>query len=417
MRYQVSMFPWLTVVCFVLTAFSQNREYPDFALQAPPVNTSPGPEYASWTRVFQGIPGIERTVNGRLWAVWYAGDIDEGPGNYVVLVTSTDEGKTWSEPKLVIDPPGDVRAFDPCLWQDPHGRVWLFWSQAYGLWDGRGGVWAIISDNPDSDHPRWSKPRRLADGVAINKPIILTTGDWLLPLAVWNVECDLPEVNEWHNLGLTDRVMKILCHDLGEHKGVNVYSSGDNGKTWKLVGQVLAPNKLLFEPMIVQRRDGSLWMLIRTKEGIGQSISADNGRSWGQVGESEIRHPFSRFFISRLRSGHLLMVRHNPPSIEYPDDPTTCENCGQMNRSHLTAYLSDDDGRSWYGNLSLDERERVSYPDGVQADNGTIYIIYDRLRNTEREILMATFTEEDARRGKCVTDKCQLRMLVNRARE
>src|SRR5437870_6118540 len=62
------------------------RTYPDFALRAPPVNTSPGPEYASSTRMFQGIPGIERTAKGRLWAVWTAGGTGEGPLNYVVLV-------------------------------------------------------------------------------------------------------------------------------------------------------------------------------------------------------------------------------------------------------------------------------------------------------------------------------------------
>jgi hypothetical protein len=41
------------------------RTYPDFALQPPRVNTSPGPEYASSTRMFQGIPSIERTAKGR----------------------------------------------------------------------------------------------------------------------------------------------------------------------------------------------------------------------------------------------------------------------------------------------------------------------------------------------------------------
>jgi hypothetical protein len=46
------------------------------------------------------------------------------------------------------------------------------------------------------------------------------------------------------------------------------------------------------------------------------------------------------------------MVRHNPPTIAI--------------RSHLTAYLSDDDGRSWHGGLLLDERNGVSYPDGVE---------------------------------------------------
>ena len=90
----------------------------DPALVAQTLKTAPGPNYADSTRIFQGIPGIERAANGRLWALWYAGGPDEpgeGPGNYVVLVTSGDDGKTWSGPKLVIDPPGPVRAYDPCL--------------------------------------------------------------------------------------------------------------------------------------------------------------------------------------------------------------------------------------------------------------------------------------------------------------
>jgi hypothetical protein len=27
----------------------------------------------------------------------------------------------------VIDPSGPVRAYDPCLWHDPRGRLCLFW--------------------------------------------------------------------------------------------------------------------------------------------------------------------------------------------------------------------------------------------------------------------------------------------------
>ena len=77
------------------------KSYPDFALQVSPINTSPGPEYASWTRMYQGIPGIERTGKGRLWAAWIVGG--EGPMDYIVLATSTDDGKSWSEPKLVIE--------------------------------------------------------------------------------------------------------------------------------------------------------------------------------------------------------------------------------------------------------------------------------------------------------------------------
>ena len=64
-------------------------------------------------------------------------------------------------------------------------------------------------------------------------------------------------------------------------------------------------------------------------------------------------------------------------------------------RSHLTAMLSEDDGKTWPYTLLLDERNEVSYPDAAQADDGYIYVTYDWERVKQREILMAKFTEED----------------------
>ena len=79
--------------------------------------------------------------------------------------------------------------------------------------------------------------------------------------------------------------------------------------------------------------------------------------------------PHARFFIRRLASGKLLLVKHDPP-----DGKT---------RSHLTAYLSDDDGATWEGGLMIDERPGVSYPDGVQAPDGTLYEVSNRPRKPE----------------------------------
>ena len=376
------------------------QTYPDFALQPPPINTNPGPEYAAWTRVQQGVSGIERTGYGRLWATWSVGAHGH-PAGYVVLLTSRDNGRTWSEPTLVIDPPGNVSAGDSALWRDPLGRLWLFWTQMYGG-DGRFGVWALVSENPDAESSAWFPPRRIADGKALNKPTVLSTGEWLLTVAVPVGACSVPEMNTTYRLGLTPSVIKSLCHDLGDRKGTSVYRSVDQGKTWAWLGQARIPD-VCCEHMIVERRDRSLWMLARTFYGIGQSVSTDGGKTWGQSEPSGIRHPVTRFFLRRLQSGRVLLVRHNPPE--------------QLLRSHLTAYLSDDDGRSWTGGLLLDERNGVSYPDGVEAANGTIYIVYDRGRNTDREILMATFTEADVMQTTCVTAVCRLRTIVNRAGE
>jgi hypothetical protein len=82
---------------------------------------------------------------------------------------------------------------------------------------------------------------------------------------------------------------------------------------------------------------------------------------------------------------------------------------------HRTARLSDDSGRTWRGGPLLDEREQVSYPDGVQARDGTIYIIYDRERTRAREILLAVSRQEDIRLGRAQSGRARLRLLVNKA--
>ncbi|HQO35210.1 MAG TPA: exo-alpha-sialidase, partial [bacterium] len=79
---------------------------------SPKISTDPGAKYGDATRVFQGIPGIERAKSGCLWATWYGGGEGEGPENYVMLVTSGDDGHTWTNLRLVIDPEGEVRVRD-----------------------------------------------------------------------------------------------------------------------------------------------------------------------------------------------------------------------------------------------------------------------------------------------------------------
>ena len=78
------------------------------------------------------------------------------------------------------------------------------------------------------------------------------------------------------------------------------------------------------------------------------------------------------------------------------------------------AFVSDDDGKTWRGGVIIDEREKVTYPDGVQGGDGTIYIIYDHNRTPDGAVLMAAFTEEDARAGRAVTDNVRLQVEVAR---
>ena len=63
------------------------------------------------------------------------------------------------------------------------------------------------------------------------------------------------------------------------------------------------------------------------------------------------------------------------------------------------AFVSEDDGRSWSKGLLLDQRPGVSYPDGQQTNDGTIYITYDYNRIKDQNILMTSFSENDILMG------------------
>lgn len=341
----------------------------DVALEPASVIVSPWKQHIPPTRR-QGVPGIERTAKGRLWAV-YGRDV-ESTRNYQVLRKSDDDGRSWSDVKLMILPSQGVRAMSASIWIDPQGRMWVFWGQSFGQQDGRYGIWAVVTDDPDAEHPRWSEPRRLGDGIMLNKPTVLSNGDWLFTSSVWKAD-----------------------------DSIKVYASTDRGKTFHLRGTANIPDPETRgpdEPMIVERKDGSLWMMVRVR-GLGETASRDGGKTWAPVKRLAIPHPTSRFFLRRLNSGALLLVKHGPLDKK-------------TGREQLMAFVSDDDGSTWQGGLTIDAREKVTYPDGVQAKDGSIYIIYDYNRTPDGTILMAVFTEEDVRAGKPVTEKTRLRVEV-----
>lgn len=334
-------------------------------------------QYGSENRKFQGIPSLARTKKGRLWAVWYASRSGgEDQNNYVVVAKSDDDGQTWTEPVLAIDPDrgGPVRAFDPQIWLDPSGQLCLFWSQALGHDGTVAGVWVITNENADDPEPNWSHPHRLTDGVMMGKPIVLSCGWWLLPVSTWRE---------------TDHSARAVV-------------STDGGKTWSVRGGCQIPPQMraFDEHMLVERTDGSLWMLVRSNTGyLLESISHNRGKTWPVATRSHIRHPSARFFIRRLSSGKLLLIKHHKTE----------------GRKNLTALLSDDDGATWSDGLVLDERATISYPDGVEAEDGRIFIVYDRNRNTDRQILMAVFTEQDVASGK-PSQHTRLKVIVSQGR-
>ncbi len=396
MKLCLALMSWLS-----LSALAQNdAPLPQSILELPMkpavINTNPGPEYSDEQRDYAMVIGMDRTPKGRIWAAWVAGG--DSPRAYFVAASSDDEGKTWSKPRLVIDVPDaptglEVSVLVGNFWTDPTGRLWLFYDQSLSMFDGRAGLWAITCDNPDDDKPVWSEPRRIWHGMTLNKPTVLSNGEWLLPISLWTRDrIGVPELRE---KGYAD---------LDEVRMANLFVSTDKGTTWTRRGGVMVPETDFDEHMVVELKDGRLWLLARTKQGISESFSSDKGRTWSEAKPSVIQNASARFFIRLLASGNLVLIKNGPLDKRL------------KGRSHMTAFISEDDGKTWKGGLILDERNGVSYPDGFQSPDGTINIIHDRERAKEREIIMHRVTEADILAGKLVTPTSQIKMLISKAR-
>ena len=359
----------------IINPAAQLAEHPEYA------------EYLDGGRPWQGMASMAKdNKSGRLWANWYSGGTGEGPLNYVPIYTSDDDGATWKGPIAVIDPQAEnVRAFDPNIWTDPDGRMWVIWTQSYYRFDGRAGVWVMYTDNPEDEYPTWSEPYRIANGVGICDPLVLEkpvgdlpAGTWLMPAAVWQ-RTAASEIDE----------------TMASENHPNCYVSYDKGLTWQYYSSVMETQaaRTFDENMIVQNSDGTLTMYIRTDAGIERSESSD-GKNWTSSVFAGITETSARFWIGKLEDGVLLAVYN------------------AVGRGHMTAALSYDDGATWPEKIVLQTPYSI-YPDIHIDDKGTIYIIHCENPYNDMEILMSRITKEDIKAGRIVGENSNARIVIN----
>ena len=344
------------------------------------INLNPEKCHQEKYRLWQGCPTILCTPGGRLYAGWYTGGTKE-PSLlcYNVLVRSDDGGLRWSQPLLVIESLKEekILCIDIQLWLDPRNRMWIFWTQRDMNHTIRTPehlqTYAVICENPDADELTFSSPRLIAPGFLRCQPTVLSDGRILLCAYDWTCS--------------------RYCYS----------ESSDGGDTWvRREGGLKNCSDLSYdEDMILEHTDGTLQLLARSDGGEGvlmESFSYDGGNVWTAGAPSGITAPGSRFFIQRLPSGRVLLVKNDSPD----------------KRVMLTAYLSEDDGKSWPYSLLITPGES-SYPDCAVSSGGAIYLVHDRGRTTFKEIRISRFTEEDIRQGEVTDPDSYLCSLISKA--
>jgi predicted neuraminidase len=232
------------------------------------VAPSSQPGLISSTFIFDNAPfasahasTIVETKSG-LVAAWFGGS-DEGFPDVGIWI-SRNHGKGWTPPVEVArwDEKGSrLPCWNPVLFQPRVGLLWLF----YKAGPTPANWWGMLISSND-DGKTWSNPKRLADGFlgpVKNKPIMLKDGSIVAPTSFenrgWRVhfERTIDLGQTWQTVGPVDDDKKweaiqptLLTHPDGriqalarsqQSKIVECWSA-DGGKSWSKLVATSLPN-------------------------------------------------------------------------------------------------------------------------------------------------------------------------------
>ncbi|GIU73496.1 MAG: glycosyl hydrolase [Bryobacteraceae bacterium] len=305
--------------------------------------------------------------NGDLLLVYYGGEGEYARSTAVYLSRLRPGNMRWSDPRPVARDPFRSTGNGVC-WQDPRGRVWLFYVIRFGDTWSTSRIAAKVSDDRGET---WSDPSLLSleEGWMVRgKPILLSSGKWLLPI-YHEVGSDRERVEP-------ETSSLFLLHDPATGR-------------WTPGGKIRSRNGNL-QPAPVELAPGHLLAFCRRGGGytpeergfIIASESFDEGMNWTEGRDTEWPNPNSAVELIRLRSGKLLLI------------------CNPVHhgRTPLTAALSEDGGRTWPWRRNLAEgKDSFAYPSAVQTADGRIHVVYTS--DERRAIRRAIFREEDVMRG------------------
>ena len=240
----------------------------------------------------------------------------------------------------------------------------------------------------------------------MTKPIVLSDGSYLLLVFLSGRQKIAVQFNKHYLAGKNSRFFK----ELDEERKVFAFISKDQGETWEKRGGFVPDESVRDweEPAVIQRKDGSLLAYMRTRQGIYQSESFDVGATWSEpVPVGGLNSSVSRFFLTKLQSGNLLLVYNPRPqgAGESQDE--------LIARRSLAVCLSHDEGKTWTKDFIIEDRVS-SYPDGFQTPDGRIFITYDQERRSG-QICMAVFTEKDVIACQPETPVCIFKYPIHRS--
>jgi hypothetical protein len=338
-------------------------------------NQNDNPKFMLSARNWQGIASIGKDRLGNLYVAWLATETCGGEcnENYLTVSLSRDKGNSWSHNKLILNvkPEDSTRMKEANFFNDKYGNLYMYWGKQVQKKSVAAKEWAItwyskIALSNDGNTINYSPPRRIAEGIMLNKLFYSKFSDQIV----------FPIARSYEGNYAMHKPF-IYMADYGTENLVN----------FTKVGAIPLPVAVsqIHEHMVVQLKDSTYLGMARTQNGLYYSKSKD-GKIWEDAKKFTVlgATTAARFHLGVLNSGRLILIFNN-----------------DTNRSYLTVCLSEDDGLTWPYKLLIDNTKStpggygVSYPDMIETDPGVLNIVYDYLRFPAGTINFIAIKEED----------------------
>ncbi|GEP42603.1 sialidase family protein [Brevifollis gellanilyticus] len=336
------------------------------------------PEY------YHGWPTVARRANGELWVTWSGGrDAHVCPFGQVHAMTSRDDGKTWTWPRVLLDSATDDRdsgvletskgtlivstftslAYEPFLKEQTEGK-----KKSHFIAEGKLAAWQAA-------HARLNDEERKAE-----------LGQWVIRSTdggkSWSPQ--IPTiVNSPHGpIQLKDGRLLYAGKQLWtKERKIGVCESKDDGLTWQWLAEIPArkgddAGESYHELHAVEAADGTLIAQIRNhntadKGGTLQSESKDGGKTWSEPHAITFGLPSH---LLKLRDGRLVMTyghRRAPFGNQ--------------------ARISTDNGKTWGEPIIISGDGKggdLGYPSTVEMTDGTLLTVwYESMKEPKLAVL------------------------------
>lgn len=294
--------------------------------------------------VFDELPGVPvqhcstlaEAPNGDLLCLWYGGSYESAEDQALYLARLPKGERQWQPTERVLwnpeQPPGNAVIFRTP--DDQVGIVWGRMEKSRPMRRGTGWSECRLLYRTSSDNGRtWSADVEIPDSYGTtprNVPLMLQDGRLALPIS-----------------GETQ-----------EGRGSFLLYLQKGGDAWTRGGFASGGS----QPTVIQRDNGDLLALMRSKPRIPQVVSTDGGATWGAPADTDLKNPGSGIAMTRLKSGRVLLV--------YNDTD-------QSDRYPLNIIQSTDGGMTWEAQRTLEaDWGEFSYPCIIQSSDGMIHVSY-----------------------------------------